>query len=209
MQAPGIDLVLTDLLIETNRTLKEIASDLNCPEAWVRQRIRELSLGWIRRSRGGASRGQAALTSIFKKLLPGEEVRTEEPIGDRLRLDVYCPGYMLGAEFHGRQHFEYTQFFHPTLEDFHAAQRRDERKVELCGDLGIALVVVRYNDDLSENAVYERILRSLATTPAPPAKEKKTLKGNAAYETYKRRQREYNRLVYQKMKSTRKHGKRD
>lgn len=209
MQAPGIDTVLVDLLIETNFTLKEIASELDRPEAWIRQRIRELDLGWIRRSRGFASRGQAALTNIFKKLLPGEEIRAEEPIGDRLFLDVYCPGYMLGAEFHGRQHFEFTKYFHPSMEDFHEAQRRDERKVELCRDLGIALVVVRYNDNLTEDAVFERILQVLKTTPAPPVKEKKTLKGNEVYETYKRRQREYNRMVYQKMKNSRKHGKRD
>jgi hypothetical protein len=209
MQAPDLDAVLVDLLIETNFTLKEIANDLNCPEAWVRHRIRELDLAWIRRSRGFASRGQAALTAIFKKLLPGEEIRTEEPIGDRLLLDVYCPGYMLGAEFHGRQHFEYTRFFHPIMEDFNEMQRRDQRKMDLCNDLGIALVVVRYNDNLTEDSIYERILQTLKTTPAPPTKEKKTLKGNAAYETYKRRQREYNRMLYQKMKNTRKHGKRD
>jgi predicted transcriptional regulator len=199
---------LTDLVFSSNLSTLEIARELDRTELEVTKEIRNLGLSWVRRKKGHVSRGQGALTAIMQKLLPGEEIRTEEPIGDRLRLDVYCPRYQLAAEYHGRQHFFYTEHFHGNIQGFYESQARDEKKIEICRDLGIALVIFRYNDTLSEDVVYERMLDALRNTPIVE-KEKDnvpTYKGNPFYEASKIRQREYRKQQYQKMKARRGRG---
>src|SRR4051812_28977044 len=94
------DTLLVDYVFDSNLSTREIARELECAELEVKRRIRELGLSWVRRSKGHISRGQAALTSILAKLLPNEKIVTEEPIGERLRLDVYCPSYKIAAEYH-------------------------------------------------------------------------------------------------------------
>lgn len=200
------DSLLTDFIFDSNLSAREIAKDLEATEIEVTKRIRELGLSWVRRKNGHLSRGQAALTAIMRKLLPGEDINTEEAIGERLRLDVYCPAYRLGAEYHGRQHFEFVPYFHNDKDGFRDSQRRDERKQEICNDLGIALVVFRYNDTLTEDAVYERMLDTLRSGPVLLETEKKTLRGDPYYESWKQRKREYSKQAYKKMRSSGKRG---
>src|SRR4051794_4516019 len=95
------DAILTDLVFDSNLSAREIAKDLDATELEIKKRIRDLGLSWVRRKNGHLSRGQGALTTIMRKLLPNEKIVTEEPIGERLRLDVYCPSYKLAAEYHG------------------------------------------------------------------------------------------------------------
>lgn len=197
---------LTDMVFETNLSTHEIAQDLGRTELEVKKEIKNLGLGWVRRKKGHISRGQAALTAIMSDLLPGEDIQTEAPIGDRLRLDVYCPSYELAAEYHGRQHFFYTKHFHGDKEGFIASQERDERKIELCRDLGIALVVFRYSDDMSRDSVYNRMLDALRNTPMIHEEKESRYKGNPYYEAQKIRQREYRKEQYRKMKKARGRG---
>lgn len=196
---------LTDMVFDSNLSTHEIAQELGKTELEITREIRNLGLSWVRRKKGHISRGQGALTSIMQKLLPGEEIRTEEPIGERLRLDVYCPRYQLAAEYHGRQHFFYVEHFHGDKEGFLASQARDERKIEICKDLGIALVIFRYNDTLTEEVVYERMLDALRNASVADEKEQKPpkYKGNPYYEAHKIRQREYRKEQYRKMKAQR------
>lgn len=192
---------LTDLVFETNYSSAEIAKELDCTKKEVVTQIREIGLSWVRRNKGHASRGQAALTYIMRKLLPGEKIVTEEPIGERLRLDVYCPRYNLAAEYHGRQHFYYTPHFHGDMEGFRQSQLRDERKLEICQNLGIILVVFRFNDHLAEDVVYERLLDAIRNAPQHEEDSKESrYKGDPYYESQKERAREYRRMAYQRMK---------
>ena len=117
MESFDLDL-LTTMLLDSPMTLRELADVFETEEKILRKFIKEHKLGWIRKNKGFASRGQAALTAIMRKLLPGEEIRSEEFIGERLRLDVYCPKFKIAAEFHGSQHFEYNGFFHKDYDDF-------------------------------------------------------------------------------------------
>ncbi|MCA1806492.1 MAG: hypothetical protein LC687_01300 [Actinobacteria bacterium] len=197
---------LTDMIFDSNLSTQEMADELGRTEIEVNKEIKNLGLGWVRRRKGHISRGQAALTQIMSELLPGEEIRTEEPLGERLRLDVYCPGYELAAEYHGRQHFYYVQHFHGDKEGFYASQRRDDRKIELCQDLGIALVVFRYNDDMTRDAVYNRMLDAIRNTPIVKEEKKSRYKDNPFYEANKIRQREYRKDQYRKMKKAKGRG---
>lgn len=199
------DTIIRDLLFQTNYSRKEIAWKIDASEAYVAQRIKVMGLDWVKRSgdnRRKVSRGQLALANILKRLIPGAEIVNEEPIGERLRLDIYCPKFKLAIEYHGRQHFHYVEHFHDDYHGFLESQRRDQRKLEICKDLGIALVVFRYNDDLSEEAVFDRLMDALSATPLK-RKDVKSQKGNPYYEAYKQRQREYRKAAYQRMKKTR------
>lgn len=201
------DEVLTDLLFETNKPRREIAKELGWTEKRVSQRIAELELQWVKRSNRKLSRGQASLLHLMQKLLPNEEVIVEHPIGERLRLDVYCPRLKIAAEYHGRQHFEYVEHFHGNLAGFRESQERDDRKVELCLEQGIALISFRYNDDLSEDTVFDRLMLSLAATPTvkePEPEAQSRYKGNPYYEAQMQRQREWRRKQYREMKQRKK-----
>lgn len=198
--------ILREFLLETNLPLKDIAKNLNWTDYKLSKEIKRLGLGWIRRSDRKLSRGHAALFSVMQKIAQNEKVVVEHHIGERLRLDVYCPSLKVALEFHGRQHFEFVHHFHKTIEAFVESQDRDMRKEELCKELGIALVVFRYNDDLSEDVVYSRILDAIRSTP--PAKEKQSqksrFKGNPYYESAKQRDREWRKERYRKMKAQKK-----
>ncbi|HJS83550.1 MAG TPA: hypothetical protein VJ742_12025 [Nitrososphaera sp.] len=199
------DALLKDYVFDSNLSVREIAQNLEATKLEVTKRIRELGLSWIRkRSNGHVSRGQAALTNMMRKLLPGETIVNEEPIGNRLRLDVYCPKFKLAAEYHGRQHFYYVEHFHRDIEGFRESQRRDERKLEICKNLGIVLVVFRYTDLLDEDAVFERLLWALREAPEEKVEpvEKKV---DPYYQAQLQRKREYRREAYRRMKKQR-HG---
>lgn len=193
---------LTDRVFETNLSVSQISQEFDKPEWAVRKRMKELGLDWAKRKSGFASRGQAALTHIMRKLIPGEEVATEYPIGSRLRLDVCCPRYNIAAEYHGRQHFEYVEHFHGDKHGFRASQKRDDRKLELCKEKGIVLVVFRYCDKLTEEIVFNRLLDAIRNGP-PIEKEDKPsrYKGNPYYEKYMERQREYRKKLYRESKA--------
>jgi hypothetical protein len=152
---------LTDLLFDTSLSISEIAKQLDVSIPEVNKKINSLGLSWLKNSRKKMSRGQTALTMIMQKLLPGEEIINEHHIGDKLKLDVFCPKYKIAAEYHGRQHFYYTSRFFESKYDFEQAQKRDEKKAQYCIDNGIALIVFRYNDLLTEQAFYDIMLTEI------------------------------------------------
>lgn len=199
------DEFLTDLLFESSLSLTDIAKELDVNINQLNKRINQLGLSWIKERHKKMSRGQTALTLVMKKLLPGEKILNEHHIGDRLKLDVYCPSYKIAAEYHGRQHFYYTQRFFDTKYDFEEAQKRDLKKIERCKELGIALVVFRYNDKLTEESVYDRMLEAIRTTEIVKEDSKKrSITQNSAYIAAKKRNAEMRKAYYKKMKDKKK-----
>lgn len=194
---------LTDLLFDTSLSISEIAKQLEVSVSEVNKKINSLGLSWLKNSRKKMSRGQTALTMIMKKLLPGEEIINEYHIGDKLKLDVFCPQYKIAAEYHGRQHFYYTSRFFESKYDFEQAQKRDEKKLQYCIDNGIALIVFRYNDLLTEQAVYDRMLTAIRETNFIPKKIHKTsVSSNPAYQEAKKKNSEYKKKLYRKIKGS-------
>lgn len=194
---------LVDLLLETNLSISAIARQLNVSVNEVNKKINQLGLSWLKESRKKMSRGQTALTQIMQKILPGEEIINEYHIDDRLRFDVYCPSYKLAAEYHGRQHFFYTSRFFESKYEFEEAQKRDEKKVEYCKDNGIALIVFRYNDSLTEDSVYNRMLEAIRSSDyISDRKQKKSLTNNPFYNEAKKKNSEYRKNLYRKIKGS-------
>jgi hypothetical protein len=194
---------LIDLLLETNSSISAIARELDVSVNEVNKKINQLGLSWLKESRKKMSRGQTALTQIMQKILPGEEIVNEYHIDDRLRFDVYCPSYKLAAEYHGRQHFFYTSRFFESKYEFEEAQKRDEKKVQYCKDNGIALIVFRYNDSLTEDSVYNRMLEAIRSSDyISDKKQKKSLTDNPFYNEAKKKNSEYRKSLYRKIKGS-------
>jgi len=203
------DEFLTDLLFESNLSLSDIAKELSISINKLNKRINQLGLSWIKERHKKMSRGQTALTLVMKKLFPGEAIVNEHHIGERLKLDVYCPKYKLAAEYHGRQHFFYTQRFFDSRYEFEKAQERDEKKIQLCKEAGITLVIFRYNDQLTEDSVYDRMLFAIRNSKyVPKTVAKKSIKNNPAYVQAKKRNSENRKSYYKKMKEKRKNDSR-
>lgn len=198
--------LLKDYLFNTNLSLKEIATELEWTDYKLSKEIKRLGLTWVRRKNKKMSRGHAALYHMLQRIVPNERVVTEHHVGEQLRLDIYCPALKIAIEFHGRQHFYFVEHFHKTLKGFEESQERDLRKEELCQEQGIALVVFRYNDNLDEDTVFERILDAVkATKAAVPKQTTQTkFKGNPYYEASKQRNREWRKEQYRKMKAQKK-----
>jgi hypothetical protein len=194
---------LIDLLLETSLSISAIARELDVSVNEVNKKINQLGLSWLKESRKKMSRGQTALTQIMQKILPGEEILNEYHIDDRLRFDVYCPSYKLAAEYHGRQHFFYTSRFFESKYEFEEAQKRDEKKVQYCKDNGIALIVFRYNDSLTEDSVYNRMLEAIRSSDyISDKKQKKSLTDNPFYNEAKKKNSEYRKSLYRKIKGS-------
>lgn len=195
---------LIDLLFDTNMSISDIARELEFEISEINKKINNLGLNWLKTSRRKMSRGQSALTDILKKLIPGEEIVNEYHIGEKLKIDIYCPSYKLAIEFHGRQHFFYTGRFFDSKYEFEEAQKRDIKKEQYCRDNGIALVVFRYNDSLAEQDVCDRILEVIRNSPyVKDEKTKKKTTSSPYYLAMKKKNSEYKKSMYRKLKEPR------
>lgn len=64
--------------------------------------------------------------------------------GDPLRYDFYLPNFNLLIEFHGRQHKEFTPFFHRTKRDFKRQKTHDKMKMKYAYDNDIDILIIWY-----------------------------------------------------------------
>lgn len=65
----------------------------------------------------------------------------------RLPFDFYLPEYNTCIEFNGKQHYHIVEFFGGT-KGFKQQQKRDKIKKEFCKEMGIDLIVIRYDEDI-------------------------------------------------------------
>ena len=62
---------------------------------------------------------------------------------ESMQLDGYCPDSSLAFEYQGEQHYDPENYFHfGDIASFHAQQRRDASKAELCKDAGVRLLII-------------------------------------------------------------------
>lgn len=87
-----------------------------------------------------------------------------------LELDLYCPELKIACEYHGKQHYQIVNRFHPKGQDDLDYQKwKDQLKVDLCDDNGVYLITVPYTIPLSQ--IKEFILHYL------PERENERLMG--------------------------------
>lgn len=79
----------------------------------------------------------------FKSVWPQWLINHET--GNRMEIDCYNDDLMIGAEYNGKQHYEFPNFYHKTKDEFEGQLRRDKYKLELCNHYGVFLIPVPYH----------------------------------------------------------------
>ena len=92
------------------------------------------------------------IEEIFPKDIFVEEVVL--PGTDNLRADFFLPLRRVIFEVHGKQHYEFTSYFHKNLKDFGDSKKRDIAKIHWCRLNKIILVEL---DSRSTDGWPERI----------------------------------------------------
>ena len=79
--------------------------------------------------------------------LPGSNTVTRPSI---LFADFFIPSRNLMVEVHGRQHYEFVDFYHKTKSGFYKSQARDRDKISW-GELnGVDIITLKYTGDDDE-----------------------------------------------------------
>lgn len=109
------------------------------------------SLHPMRNALACKSKIQYACGQLLKESFPSSNILEELPIPKHgLILDFFLPDENLAFEINGRQHDEYTPFFHKNRKVFGEAQQRDNDKQLWCDKNNITLVIVYSAEELSE-----------------------------------------------------------
>lgn len=58
--------------------------------------------------------------------------------------DGYCDKLRIAFEYNGKQHYEHIVHFHKTIEDFKVQQENDKKKIKLCADNNVSLLIIPY-----------------------------------------------------------------
>jgi len=74
-----------------------------------------------------------------------------------LELDCYIPRLKLAFEYNGKQHYEYVSIFHNSLDSLEEVKKRDRLKKKLCDNINIKLIIIDYNELLSEELIINKI----------------------------------------------------
>lgn len=65
-----------------------------------------------------------------------------------LEFDFYLPELNLCIEYNGIQHYEYTEYFHKTPENFEYRKTLDQIKIDYCKNNNISLLIIRYDEEI-------------------------------------------------------------
>lgn len=79
-----------------------------------------------------------------------------------LYFDAYFPEHNLLFEYNGEQHYKYVDFFEKDEISFKNRQYRDNIKVQYCKDRNINLLIIKYDDDWSDENL-ESLLEQYVT----------------------------------------------
>lgn len=108
---------------------------------------------------GGESKGEIecrrVMESTFKR--PFNKIRPDflrNVNGQNLELDIYNDELKIAVEYNGRQHYEYTPYFHRTRDSFNNQKQRDFIKRLLCEKHNIFLIEVPYTVKIHEIQPY-------------------------------------------------------
>jgi len=115
-----------------------IVTDLN-------GKIHKLNLSLYKKSRSGSSALHKETVQILKELYPACLILEELPLkgtNPLLFLDIFVPSLMLGVEVNGKQHSQYTRFYHKDKAGFIRAKANDKRKIEWLELNGIRLIIL-------------------------------------------------------------------
>ena len=101
---------------------------------------------------------QMRMESIVKDIFPSQFILTNtRAFLDGLEIDCYIPKLKIGFEYDGEQHYNYPNIYHKTKNDFRMQQQRDIDKRQLAEERGITIITIRYDEELSEELIQNKI----------------------------------------------------
>lgn len=107
-------------------------------------------IGRYNRQRPVVSNGHERARELLKELFPTEIVLEELTLPGTGRSPLYADFYLSGkkmmVEVHGKQHFQYNQYYHGNVAGFMKSKARDNKKAEWCRINGIDLVILKDTD---------------------------------------------------------------
>lgn len=71
--------------------------------------------------------------------------------------DIYIKNSKLLIEYNGRQHYEFTPFFHKNERNFTRQQKRDSDKILLAEENGFNLVIFKYDEPIFKDYVLNKL----------------------------------------------------
>ena len=107
-------------------------------------------------------RTRAVLRELFPRTIILEEVHLPGSAtltrSSTLFADFYVPSRKLIVEVHGRQHYEFNEFYHKTKRGFQKSKARDRDKIKWCDLNEIDIVVLSHEgeDDEWKKAILNR-----------------------------------------------------
>jgi len=112
---------------------------------------------------------ERALFDIIRKRFKSYEVvRHAQPIWlEPQHLDIYIPALSIAVEYMGEQHYRPIDLFGGTT-GYEATVFRDKRKEQLCRDVGIDLIYIRFDDEIGSKVeeLAKRYLTKKSDTPS-------------------------------------------
>jgi hypothetical protein len=79
-----------------------------------------------------------------------------------LELDGYCEEIKIAFEYNGEQHYKYMKFFHKgDIKNFEVQQERDIRKIKLCEENSILLIIIPYQYSYENEKELEEYISNL------------------------------------------------
>lgn len=107
---------------------------------------------------GEAWTSETILYYIVQSLLPKKTIlKHHRPdFLEGLELDIYIPDLKIGIEYQGIQHYKPVKHWGGE-EALRKCQERDIRKRKICKSLGIKIIYFTYDEDLSEQLVYNQL----------------------------------------------------
>lgn len=74
--------------------------------------------------------------------------------------DIFLPAYMCVIEVHGKQHYEFSKFFHKSQIGFYQYKKNDKIKQEWCELNDIKYIELKYNEtDSWQKQIYDGITK--------------------------------------------------
>lgn len=130
---------------------KTLKVDIICPIHGLFKQTPREHLSGCGCPKCSASHGELKIEEYLKN--NGIEYKTQYTVKlerqmfarNNLKIDFYLPTYNTFIEFNGIQHYEFTQAFHKTEEDFNKQVERDKRLKQYCKENKIKLIVIKYN----------------------------------------------------------------
>ena len=145
------------------------------------------------------SKDQQTIYNYLSEIYPSFDIIYEYALYEvNQRIDIYIPNLALAIEYHGRQHYDFIEHFHKTIEGFKEAQKMDQKKREYLLLHGVKLVEIPYNKMVANKEELEKIINEqpypdFPYNPLPETSEKQV--------SFKESMREQRKEEYNKTKS--------